>query len=557
MGGGGGGGGQQMMVLNKNTKREQGWKAQESNIAAAKAIAAIVRSTLGPKAMLKMILDPMGGIVMTNDGNCILREVDVNHPTAKNMIELSRAQDEEVGDGTTSVMILAGEMMGVAEPLLKRKIHPTVIVQGYMEARQHVEAILEECSIPINLDKHEEVVELISGCINTKFVSRWGPMICDLALKCALCVRVKQPNGKTEVDLKRYARVEKIPGGDLADCEVLSGVMFNKDVTHHKMRADKTNPRIMLLDCPLEYKKNESQTNVEVTNETDWEALLLQEEAEVQKICDDIIKFKPDVVVTEKGVSDLAQHFLMKAGIAVIRRCRKMDNNRLSRACGATIVHRTEELSEADIGTRCGLFKIRKIGDEYFTYLVNCEDPKACTVILRGGTKDVLNEIERNLHDAFAVARNILIEPKQLPGGGATEMEVAVRLHEKAKTIEGPAAHAVHAVASAMEVIPRTLAQNCGADVVRTITDLRSRHANKGNSNIGLDGTTGKVVDCKETKVLDSYAVKCQSIRSAIETAAMLLRIDQIVSGISGGGARKANATQQKQEIQKDNEESD
>merc|ERR1719446_1154005 len=201
-------------------------------------------------------------------------------------------------------------------------------------------------------------------------------MISKLALQAARTVMVKLPNGRIEVDIKRYARVEKIPGGELEDCQVLSGVMFNKDVTHHKMRKDIKNPRVILLDCPLEYKKNESQTNVEVTKEEDWEALLLQEEAEVQKICEDIIKFKPDVVVTEKGVSDLAQHFLMKAGIAVIRRCRKMDNNRLSRACGATIVHRTEELSEADIGTKCGLFKIRKIGDEYFTYLIQCEDPK-------------------------------------------------------------------------------------------------------------------------------------------------------------------------------------
>jgi len=541
MGGGGPGGQQQMVVLNRNTKRETGWQAQESNIAAARAIASIVRSTLGPKAMLKMILDPMGGIVMTNDGNAILREVDVTHPTAKSMLELSRAQDEEVGDGTTSVMILAGEMMSVAEPLIRKKIHPTVIVQGYMEAQQAVTEILEEIAIPIDVEDDKAMTELIQSSINTKFVSRWGTMISDLALKSARCVTVRMAT-KVEVDLKRYARIEKIPGGELEDCEVLEGVMFCKDVTHHKMRKDIKNPRIILLDCPLEYKKNESQTNVEITKEEDWEAMLMQEELEIQKFCDDIIKHKPDIVMTEKGVSDLAQHFLLKAGISVIRRIRKMDNNRVAKACGGVIVNRPEEITESDIGTQCGLFKIRKIGEEYFTYLIECENPKACTVILRGGTKDVLNEIERNLHDAFAVAKNLITEPRQLAGGGATEMEVACRLMERAKKAEGIYALPMKAVASALEVIPRTLAQNCGVEVVRVMTDLRSRHAKDGNATIGIDGNTGQICDVTKSGILDSFAVKQQAMRSAIESAAMLLRIDQIVSGMAHKSAAKPKA---------------
>jgi T-complex protein 1 subunit gamma len=544
-----------MLVMNPNMKKESGWKAQESNITAAKAVASIIRSTLGPKAMLKMILDPMGGIVMTNDGNAILREVDVVHPTAKSMIELCRAQDEEVGDGTTSVMVLCGEMMGVAEPLLKKSLHPTVIVHGYMEALQLVQGILDEIAIPIDTSKKEVMLDLIQASVGTKFVSRWGTMISELALVAARTVMIENgPGGKTEVDLKRYARVEKIPGGELEECEVLQGVMFNKDVTHHKMRKDIKNPRVILIDCPLEYKKNESQTNVEITNEADWEALLMQEEEEVQKLCDDIIKWKPDVVMTEKGVSDLAQHFLLKAGVAVIRRIRKTDNNRVAKACGATIVNRTDEITEADIGTRCGLFKIRKIGDEYFTYLIECEDPKACTVLLRGGTKDVLSEVERNLHDAFAVTRNLLIEPRQLPGGGACEMEVAVRLEQKAKMIDGVASLPVRAVASALEVIPRQLAQNAGVEVVRVITDLRSKHAN-GETNIGIDGETGKLINVKEAAILDSYAVKQQVMRASIETAAMLLRIDQIVSGISHQKAAKMGAQQQEAKKPDDDED--
>merc|ERR1719353_2736123 len=416
--GGGGGGQQQMLVMNPNMKKESGWKAQESNIQAAKAVASIIRSTLGPKAMLKMILDPMGGIVMTNDGNAILREVDVQHPTAKSMIELCRAQDEEVGDGTTSVMVLAGEMMGVAEPLLKKQHHPTVIVQGYMEAQKMATEILEEIAIPIDSKNDEIMLELVGASVGTKFVSRWGPMISSLALKAARTVMIKHPNGRVDVDIKRYARVEKIPGGEMSECAVLNGVMFNKDVTHHKMRPDRKNPRVILLDCPLEYKKNESQTNVEITKEEDWELMLMQEEEEVQKMC-----------------------------------------------------------------------------EEYFTYLVDCEDPKACTVLLRGGTKDVLNEIERNLHDGFAMAKNLLVEPKQLPGGGACEMEVAARMAERAKGIDGITQHVVRAVASALEVI--------------------------------------------KAGILDSYAVKQQVMRSSIESAAMLLRIDQIVSGVSHQKAKK------------------
>merc|ERR1719487_458942 len=309
------------------------------------------------------------------------------------MIELSRAQDEEVGDGTTSVIVLAGEMLGVAEPLLEKKLHPTLIVSGYMRALDDALNMMKDIAYPVP-DDNEAIKEIVRGAIDTKFVSRWGNLISDLAVKAANTVCTITPDGRKDIDIKRYAKVEKIPGGSLSECCVLDGVMFNKDITHPRMRREIKNPRVLLLDCPLEYKKGESQTNVEVTKEEDWEALLRQEEEEVKRVCDDIIKVKPDVVITEKGVSDLAQHFLMKANCSVIRRIRKTDNNRVARITGATIVNRTEELQESDIGTRCGTFSIRKIGDEYFTYMVDCKDPKACTVLMRGATKDVLNEME-------------------------------------------------------------------------------------------------------------------------------------------------------------------
>merc|ERR1719262_2012041 len=345
-------GGQPVLILNKNTKRDSGRSAQTQNIQAGKTVASIVRTTLGPRAMLKMLLDPMGGIVMTNDGNAILREVDVSHPAAKNMIELSRAQDEEVGDGTTSVIILAGEMLGVAEPLIEKKLHPTVIVSGYVKALEDTLSIMETIAYPVDVANPERMREIVRSAIDTKFVSRWGTLISDLAIQAVKTVVVEKPDGRKEIDVKRYAKVEKISGGDLSQCEVLDGVMFNKDITHPRMRRTIKNPRVLLLDCPLEYKKGESQTNVEVSKEADWEKLLMQEEEEIRKICDDIIKVKPDLVITEKGVSDIAQHFLLKANISVIRRIRKTDNNRIARVSGARICNRTEELSDNVIGTQ-------------------------------------------------------------------------------------------------------------------------------------------------------------------------------------------------------------
>ena len=313
--------------------------------------------------MLKMLLDPMGGIVMTNDGNCILREVDVSHPAAKSMIELSRAQDEEVGDGTTSVIILSGEILAMAEPLLQRNFHPTVIVKGYNQALQKSLEVCKQICRTIDVNNMNELREIVQSTLGTKFSSRWSTQMVDIAIKAVLKVIIRHGE-YTEVDVKRYVRIEKIPGGELSDCCVMDGVMLNKDITHSKMRRKIVNPRILLLDCPLEYKKGDSQANVEIMNEEDFTALLRQEEEYIEQICAQIVAFKPDIVITEKGISDLAQHYLLKANISAIRRVRKTDNNRIARATGATIVTRADEIQESDVGTRCGLFEIRKIGDE-------------------------------------------------------------------------------------------------------------------------------------------------------------------------------------------------
>nr|XP_032514786.1 T-complex protein 1 subunit gamma [Danaus plexippus plexippus] len=465
---------QPILVLSQNTKRESGRKVQLENINAGKTIADVIRTCLGPQAMLKMLMDPMGGIVMTNDGNAILREITVQHPAAKSMIEIARTQDEEVRNTNLFTIVYK---TAVETAIFLLRIDD--IVSGSKK-------------------KNKEDIHYINYYYS-------------------------------------YAKVEKIPGGSVEESKVLNGVMFNKDVTHPKMRRYIENPRIILLDCPLEYKKGESQTNIEIVGEQDFTKLLQLEEEHVQRLCEDIIALKPDVVVTEKGVSDLAQHYLVKAGITAIRRLRKTDNNRLARACGATIVNRTEELKESDVGTQAGRFEIKKIGDDYFTFVTECKNPKACTILLRGASKDILNEIERNLQDALHVAKNLVLNPRLVCGGGAVEMSVSGELASKAH-------HAApyRAVAQALEIIPRTLAQNCGANTIRTLTALRAKHA-AGERNCGIDGETGLIVDMAQKGIWEPLAVKLQVYKTAVETAIFLLRIDDIVSGSKKKNKEGAN----------------
>lgn len=520
----------QIIVL--QSKREEGKKVQLECIRAARNVADIVRTCLGPRCMLKMLMNPMGGMVLTNDGNAVLREITVEHPAAKTIIEISRTQDEEVGDGTTSVIILAGELLSASEQFLDQGIHPTLIISAYRRALDDiVKALKEKVAVPVDVANEEKLVEILSSCIGTKFLGQYGSFACKMAIKAVKTVFLEE-NGRTEIDIKRYARIEKVPGGNIEDCQVLDGLMFNKDVVHPRMSRYIENPRIILLDAGIEYKKGESQTDVELSRVTDFSRMLQIEEEYIQNMCEKIASFKPDLVITEKGVSDLAQHFLMKNNISCLRRLKKTDNVRIARVSGATIVNRIDELREEDIGTKVGLFEVRKIGDEYFSYLVNCKEPKACTILLRGPSKDILNEVERNLQDAMCVCRNILLDPLLVPGGGAVEMALGKHLSDIADSITDVTQGPYRSVAKSLEVIPRTLIQNCGGDTVRQITALRAKHAaDDANKAWGIDGEAGKLIDMNELNVWEPLAVKMQAYKTAIETAVLLLRIDGIVSG--------------------------
>ncbi|KAK5884167.1 hypothetical protein CesoFtcFv8_020424 [Champsocephalus esox] len=447
----------------------------------------------------------MGGIVMTNDGNAILREIQVQHPAAKSMIEISRTQDEEVGDGTTSVIILAGEMLSVAEQFLEQQMHPTVVISAYRQALDDILEALQEISTPVDTSDRSMMLKIVHSAINTKALSRSSELACGIALDAVRTVELED-NGRKEIDIKKTSRTPR-------------------------MRRLIRDPRIILLDCSLEYKKGESQTDIEISKEEDFARILQMEEEYIQHICEDIIRLKPDLLFTEKGISDLAQHYLMKANITAIRRVRKTDNNRIARACGARIANRTDELREEDIGTGAGLFEVKKIGDEYFTFVTECKDPKACTILLRGASKEILAEVERNLQDAMQVCRNVLLEPALLPGGGAVEMAVSKRLMERSRSLTGVDQWPYRAVAHALEVIPRTLIQNCGASTIRVLTSLRAKHTQPDSVNWGVDGETGCLSDMMALGIWEPLAVKAQVYKTAVETAILLLRIDDIVSG--------------------------
>lgn len=522
----------QPQILVLKSKREEGKKVQLECIRVARNVADVVRTCLGPRSMLKMLMNPMGSIVLTNDGNSILREITVQHPAAKSMIEISRTQDEEVGDGTTSVIVLAGELLSASQEYLEQGLHPTLVISAFRKALEDMlTGLKDKVATPVDVQDEQKLIDVLSSCIGTKFLGQYGDFACRLAIKAVKTVYLEE-NGRKDIDIKRFARIEKVPGGSIEDSEVLDGIMVNKDVVHPKMNRRIENPRIILLDAGLEYKKGESQTDVELSRENDFSRMLQIEEEYIQNLCAKLVSFKPDLVITEKGISDLAQHYLVKAGVSCMRRLKKTDNVRIGRVSGATIVNRVEELREEDIGTNAGLFEVRKIGDEYFAYIVKCKDPKACTVVLRGPSKDILNEVERNLQDAMCVCRNIMLEPLLVPGGGAVEMAVGKILSDKADLITDVTAAPYRSVARSLEVIPRTLVQNCGGDTVRQITALRAKHASgEANKNWGINGETGQIITMDELNVWEPLVVKMQAYKTAIETAVLLLRIDGIVSG--------------------------
>lgn len=516
-----------ILVFGKKFRRDDSNGVRLQNIYAAKTIAELIRTNLGPRAMLKMLMDPMGGVVMTNDGNAILREIVVQHPVAKMMVEIARTQDEEVGDGTTSVIILTGQILAEVEKHLDT-VHPVIVIQGLKKALDDILKLIPDLSKPIDLKNREEVVRLVKACLGTKFLGcGWSEMACDMAIRAVEIVR-ESLKGKERMDIKNLVRIEKIPGGVLEETQLIEGVVLNKDILHPDMKRCIANPRIVLLSGGLEYRKGESMTNVELMKEGDFTRMLQIEEEQVKKMCQILIGLKPDVVVAEKGISDIAIHCLSQAGITALRRVKKMDITRLSKVCGAAVMSRVEEISEKHIGTNAGKFEVKSIGDEYFVFITECKEVKACTLLLRGPSKDILHEVDRNLHDAMNVVRNIYSEPRVVPGGGAIEMVLYTKLM---CSCVGPDTESspYSAVPMALRVIPFTLLDNTGSDSLRNMTSLTTAHA-KGEL-LGVDGVTGELLPVDKLGVWESAKVKGQIYKTAVETVVQILKIDEILSG--------------------------
>ena len=522
--------GSPIYILREGSQRTAGREAQRSNIMAAKAVAGAVRTTLGPKGMDKMLVDTMGDVVITNDGVTILKEMDIEHPAAKMMVEIAKTQDTEVGDGTTTAVVLAGELLKQAEELLEQEIHPTVIAAGYRAAADKSMEILQGLAVKVTV-KDEDLLRKIAITAMTGKGSQAARD--DLAIIAVNAIKaVVDEDGSVDTD---NITVEKKVGGSIGDSVLISGVVIDKDRLHPSMPKKVTNARIALLNAAVEIEKTEVDAKIQITSPDQLQAFLDQEETMLKGMVDKIAASGANVLFVQKGIDDLAQHYLAKAGIYTVRRVKKSDMEKLARATGARVVTSIHEISKEDLG-KAGLVEERKVSDEKMTFVEECNNPKSVSIILRGGTEHVVDELDRAMEDALRVV-GVAVEDKLLvAGGGAPEVELALRLRAYASTVGGREQLAIESFADAMEIIPKTLAENAGLDQIDTLVSLRSQHE-KGVKTAGLDMDTGKPVDMLKLGVVEPLRVKTQAINSAAEAAVMILRIDDVIASKSGGPA--------------------
>jgi thermosome len=519
-------GGQPILVLPEGTLRTLGKDAQHNNITAAKAVADAVRTTLGPKGMDKMLVDNLGDIVITNDGVTILEEMQIEHPAAKMLVEVAKTQNEEVGDGTTTAAILAGELLKKAEGLLDQDVHSTVITKGYRYAREKALEILENISEEVE----PEDIEILKKIAITAMTGKGTEMVSDsLARLTVDAVRtvVERVNNKIEID-KENIKLEKRHGGSSDDTELIRGVIIDKEVVHPAMSKHVKFAKIALLDSSLEIEKTETEAQIQITSPEQLQTFLEQEEKILKGMVEKVAASNCNVLFCQKGIDDVAQHFLAKYGIMAARRVKKSDMEKLARATGGKIVSNISDLNENDLGF-AGYVEEKKIGGEEMIFVRDCKNPKAVSILIRGGTEHVVDEIKRGIEDAIGALCSSLEVGKIVAGGGAPEEAVAKGLRESAQSYSGREQLAILAFAEAMEVIPRTLAENAGLDPIDILVALRSSHE-EGNHTYGVDVYTGKIVDMKEKGVIEPLKIKTQAIKSAAEAAEMILRIDDIIS---------------------------
>ena len=519
-------GGVPVLILKEGSSRSRGREAQHTNIMAAKIIAETVKSSLGPKGMDKMLVDSFGDVTITSDGRTILDEMDVQHPAAKMMVEVAKTQDNEAGDGTTTAVILSGELLSKAEELIGKNIHPTIIIDGYKKAAEKALENLEKIAIPVDLNSKEYIKKAAMTCMASKLVAEQREYLADLAVEAVLEVAEKVDD-KYKVDIDDV-KVEKKPGESVRDTKLINGIVIDKEVVHSGMPKRVENAKIALLDTSLEIEKTEFDAKINIESPEQMDAFLRQEEAMLRDMVEKLAALGANVVLCQKGIDDMAQHFLARKGILAVRRIKKSDMEKLAKATGGKIITNLDDASPADLGY-ANLVEERKIGDDKMTFVEGCKHPRAVTILIRGGTERIVDEAERSLHDALCVVRDIVEEPKVLAGGGAPELEIARVLKKYAETLPGREQLAVKSFAEALEAIPATLTENAGLDPIDILSELRSKHEN-GETWAGIEVISGKVLDTREAGIFEPISVKKQVIKSATEAASMILKIDDVIA---------------------------
>ena len=518
--------GQPVLILKEGSTQTRGREAQRNNITAAKLVAEIVRTSLGPRGMDKMLVDSLGDVTITNDGATILKEIDVQHPAAKAMVEISKATDNEVGDGTTSAVVLAGALLEKAEDLLDKDVHPTVIVDGYKKAAEKAKEILSSIAIKVNPKDREWLMKVANTSMETKLVAQESGVLSQIVVDAMLSV-VEEVNGKLKVDIDNV-KVEKKAGGSLLDTKLIKGIVLDKEVVHSGMPKRIQDAKIALLNCPLEIEKTEFDAKININNPEQIKMFLDEENRMLKAMVDKIKETGANVVVCQKGIDDIAQHYLAKAGILAVRRAKESDMTKLARATGGRVITSLEDLTPADLG-KAELVEERKVEEDKWVFIEGCKNPKSVTIFIRGGTQRVVEEVERAVHDALSVVKDVILKPYIVVGAGSPEAEIAQKLLDWAQTLSGREQLAAQKFAEAVEVIPLTIAENAGMDPIDTLVELRARHS-KGEKTTGINAMKGKVDDAEKFRVFEPMAVKEQILAAATEAATMILRIDDVIA---------------------------
>ena len=521
-------GGMPVLILKEGTKENKGKEAQRNNITAAKLIAEVVKTCLGPRGMDKMLVDTVGDVTITNDGATILKEIDVQHPAAKMMVEVAKSVDNEVGDGTTSSVVLAGALIEKAEELINKEVHPSVIVDGYTAATEQALKTLQRIAVKVDIDDKETLTKVAKTSMYSKLVSDDSPILSQIVVSATKQVAEKAEGIEgLKVDLDNI-KVEKKAGGSIHDTKLIKGIVLDKEVVHAGMPKRIENARIALLNSALEIEKTEMSAEIRINDPQQMQMFLEEENKMLKSMIDKIKSSGANVVLCQKGIDDIAQHYLAKAGIIGVRRIKESDMFKLSKATGARIVSNLDDLVDKDLGS-ADLVEERKIETDKWVFIEGCKNPKSVTILIRGGSQRVVDEADRSVHDALSVVKDVLENPAIVAGGGAPEAYISNELRQWSSNLEGRAQLAVHKFADALDSIPLALAENAGMDPIDVMTDLRSKQGKRGKW-IGVDVRNTAVVDMFKENVLDPLVVKEQVIKSAAEAASMILRVDDVIS---------------------------